>query len=351
MSVEEIKTKALKLTHGRPLKFISNDWIFVRVLVKYGSSLVYEVEQKDIPIYIVPDELYEQYYTHSPVVKLTKLDGDDKKLEHRFFNSQIRSDLNTNKEKGGCPYLIKYDQEGFIDWNDCLYHAVQYDDPCTSLNDWINIEHAELNIKPLEVYRLIRSGLETFKFLESNGYVLTQYNPHNIFAGAYFEDRFNFFRVNFKGHKDIKAPFTTFGEKNEFSPPEKDATDIYKSYEFTLGLLALWSILKTFSKAGDWKQNFWDQANEADLKAQVKKGCEDLYEGDEDEKPKKLTEGILLSLLEYDIKKRKTPKQLLEEEFFTYFHKEDEEEFQREIEENERERKKMEEEEKKNFDA
>jgi len=118
-----------------------------------------KLNKKDIPIYIVPDELYEQYYTHSPVVKLTKLDGDEKKLEQKFFISAIRSEINTSKDKGGCPFLIKYDQEGFIEWNNNLYHAVQYDDPCTNLNDWITVEHAELNIKPLEVYRLIRSGL------------------------------------------------------------------------------------------------------------------------------------------------------------------------------------------------
>jgi len=155
----------------------------------------------------------------------------------------------------------------------------------------------------------------------------------------------------FKGHKDPKAPFTFFKDKNEFSPPESDPTDIYKSYEFSLGLLAVWSIIKTFSRANDWKPDFWDITKAEDLKAQIKKGCEELFEGDDDEKPKKLTEHILLELLEYDIKKRKTPKQLLEDEFFTIYQKEDEEEFQREIEENERERKKMEEEEKKNFDA
>jgi len=112
--------------------------------------------------------------------------------------------------------------------------------------------------------------------------------------------------------------------------------------------LAVWSILKTFSRAADWKPDFYDPTKIEELKAQIKKGCDELYEGDDDEKPKKLTEKILLDLCEHDIKKRKTPKQLLEEEYFTLFAKEDEDEFQREIEENERERKKMEEEEKKN---
>jgi len=59
----------------------------------------------------------------------------------------------------------------------------------------------------------------------------------------------------------------------------------------------------------------------------------------------------LNALCEYEATKRKTPKQILELEFFNTFEKLDKEEYAREIEENERERKKMEEEEKKNFDA
>lgn len=347
MSVEEIKAKVLTLTQGRKLEFKSQDYIFVRVLVRNGNTTVYEVEEKDIPIYIVPDELYEQYYHHSPVVRLTKLTNDDKSLEHRFTISGIRLGIDSKT----CPHLLKYDQEGLIEWNGNLYHAVKYDDPCISLHDWVVVDHAELNIKPLEVYRLLKGGLESFAYLESNGYVLTQYDPKNIYAGAYYEDRFNFFRLQFKGHKDSKAPFPYFKEKHQFSPPESEPVDIYKSYEFTLGLLALWSILTSFQKGSDFSQNYYDPANAADLHAKIKKATDELFDGDEEPEPKQLTEAILLSLVEYDVKKRKTPKELLSEKYFEFYAIQDEDEYKREIEENERERKKMEEEEKKNFDA
>jgi len=347
MSLEEIKTKVLKLTSGRKLEFRSHDYIFVRILVKSGNTTIYEVEEKDIPIYIVPDELYEQYYHHSPVVRLTKLTNDDTALEHRFFTSGIRMGIDSK----ACRHLIQYDQEGLVDWNGNLYHAVKYEDPCVSLHDWVTVDHAELNIKPLEVYRLIKGGLESFEYLEKNGYVLTQYDPKNIFAGAYFEDRFNFFRLMFKGHKDPKAAFPYFKEKTQFSPPESEPVDIYKSYEFSLGLLAVWAILSTFGKGADFLPNYHDQANSADLHAKIKQGCTELFEGDDEPEPKALTEAILTALVEYDIKKRRTPKELLAEKYFEYFAGQDEEEYKREIEENERERKKMEEEEKKNFDA
>jgi len=349
MSLEDIRSKVLKLTQGRNLDFKSHNYIFVRVLTRFKNSLVYEVEDKDIPIYIVPDELYEQYYTHSPVVRLTKLTNDDKELEHRFTISQTRLGIDSTK----CPFLIKYEQEGLIEWNGSLYHAVKHDDPCTSLWDWVTVEHAELNIKPLEVYRLIKGGLEAFKFLEENSYVLTQYDPHNIFAGAYFEDRFNFFRLMFKGHKDPKAAFTYFNKNNktQFSPPEDEPVDIYKSYEFTLGIIALWAILRTFGKGDTFLQNYWDASTAGDIQAKIKTACDELFEGDDDPEPRQLTEVLLASLTQHDIKKRKTPKEYLSEKYFEYYAKQDEEEYQREIEENERERKKMEEEEKKNFDA
>ena len=78
MSLESIKSKIVKLIEGRKFEFKSQDWIFVRVLTKFKNSVVYEIEEKDIPIYIIPDELYEEYYKHSPVLRLTKLTNDEK---------------------------------------------------------------------------------------------------------------------------------------------------------------------------------------------------------------------------------------------------------------------------------
>jgi len=102
-------------------------------------------------------------------VRLTKLENDDKSLEHRFFVSGVRAGLDSKS----CPYLIKYNEEGIIEWNSNLYHCVKYDDPCTNLREWIVNDHQDLQIKQLEVYRILLSGLRCFDFLEKNDYVLT----------------------------------------------------------------------------------------------------------------------------------------------------------------------------------
>jgi len=89
----------VKLTEGRELNFKSSDWVFWKIYHQYEGTAIYEVEKKDLPIYLLPDEMYTdpRYYYHSPVVKITKLNGlTDKQLEHRFQISKIRSSFDTS---------------------------------------------------------------------------------------------------------------------------------------------------------------------------------------------------------------------------------------------------------------
>jgi len=77
-----------------------------------------------------------------------------------------------------------------------------------------------------------------------------------------------------------------------------------------LGLITVWTILKSNSLLEKWSDTLWDVTKKDALKTAVEEALKKVYDDDEDEemvKEKKLTESVLADLLEYDIKKRKTP--------------------------------------------
>jgi len=77
-----------------------------------------------------------------------------------------------------------------------------------------------------------------------------------------------------------------------------------------LGLITVWTILKSNALLEKWSDTLWDATKKDALKTAVEEALKKVYDDDEDEemvKEKKLTESVLADLLEYDIKKRKTP--------------------------------------------
>jgi len=126
---------------------------------------------------MLPDEMYvkDEYYYHSPIVRMTKLQNEDTWLNAKFAITKLRSELDVSLDKG-CPYLIKVEQEGLVEANGNLYQGTVYEDTNKPLAKWI-ADEMENKVAGIDVYRLILSGLKTFTYLEANKYVLTQYNP------------------------------------------------------------------------------------------------------------------------------------------------------------------------------
>jgi len=204
-----------------------------------------------------------------------------------------------------------------------------------------------VEIETLDTFRLARGCLEAFVYLEENGYVLTQFDEHNIYATSFSEDRANFFRIMFKGHKDKNAPFNGLERKHKFSPPEKESKEIYKSYAFSTGLMVLWAVFKTYNKEGEFPNNI--HSNPSKLKELIKTVVDLCYkEGKGKAELKDPFDTFLSSLLEPDIGKRESPKELLKYKWISECDKLDDDEYRKECEAYEEAKKKEKEEEDKN---
>jgi len=105
-------------------------------------------------------------------------------------------------------------------------------------------------------------------------------------------------------------------------------------------------------KIDKWREDLWDVSKKADLEAVIEACVGKLFDGDDEETTNErlLTKNILNEVLKYDIKDRKAPKQILENEFFKYFAKKDDELWERELKNAENDVKKEEEDEKKEDD-
>jgi len=90
----------------------------------------------------------------------------------------------------------------------------------------------------------------------------------------------------FKGHKNVKAEFPYFKNKHDFSPPESNNDDIYKSYVYVTGLLVVWALYNTFEFGNDWNKNNWKNENLEATKNKLKEIWDNMFEGDDDQKPR-----------------------------------------------------------------
>jgi len=340
MSVVDI---VQNLAKGRNFSLKRGDYIFERILAKTDNFLVYDTQSKDKPLYTIPEEKFEEEWTHSSVIRLTKLPADEAKIKALFDQFQIRKEINYE----ACSHLLTFHDQGLIQFGEDVYYATRYDDPCRDFDYWISVDHQGLELEALDAFRLARGCLEAFAYLEENGFVLNQFDDKNLYVGSFSEDRGSFFRIMFKGSKDKSAPFTGLARRHRFSPPETQTSDIYKSYSFSVGLMIVYSILQTNNKGGEFPNNIY--ADQSKLKDLIQSAVDICYkEGKEKAENKELFKVFLEDLLEVDVAKRRSAKDLLTYKWIIESDKLDYEEYQRELEENERAKQKEKEEEEKN---
>ncbi len=321
-----------KLAEGREFTLRKGQYSLVKTAYQTNDFKVYEVEPKKDPTWDASGKkIVDDSWSHSTVIRLSQLTNDEAKIKALFDQFQVRKSIT----KDQCPSIVTFHDQGLIQYHDELYYAVRYDQPFRDFAYWITVDHQGTEIDPLDVYRLARGSLEVFAFLEENGYVLTQYDEHNVYATSLSEDRANFFRVMFKGHKDKSAPFTGLQRRHKFSPPETESSDIYKSYGFTMGLLMVWGILYTNNKQGDFPDNV--HQNTGSIENLIKTAVNTLYkEGAANQQQKESLQVFLEEVLQADIGKRKTAKELLTFKWIVESDKLDYEEYKKECDEYER---------------
>jgi len=241
---------------------------------------------------------------------------------------------------------LTFHEQGLIQWSNNLYYGVRYDDPCRDFSYWATVDHQGLDIEALDCFRLARGSLEAFSYLEENKYVLTQFDEKNLYVGSFSEDRGNFFRIMFKGHKNSTGPFD-LKKKGMFSAPEDSAKDLaalYRAYSFSTGLMILWAIMQTNGKGNEFPNNLY--ANTTKIPDLIKSAVDICYkDGKEKTEHKELFKVFLEEIL---TDRSRGAKELLTFKLIIESDKLDYEEYQREVEENERAKQKEKEEEEKN---
>lgn len=280
------KTKAAhekysKLTEGRELSLQKSDWMFNQVIRRDKHFILYSVQNRIEPLYEVPKEKLLASWKHSSVVRLYKLGSDDKKLTELLDSFDIRKKLNANDE---CPSIIKFFDQGLVYWNDSVYYAVRYEDPNRTFKHWVTVDHQGYNIDAFDVFRLFMNALRTFIYLEKEGHVLTQFDENNYYVGSFQEDRVNFFRVVFKGHKKTDGPFD-LSKRHIFSAPESSAAnlgDLYKAYVFSTGLMAIWAIFTTNQKEAEFPKDVYQHTDK--IEGLIKQAVELLYKENHEHK-------------------------------------------------------------------
>lgn len=337
-----VADKVLKLAKDRKFTLKRGDYIFERILAKTDKFLVYDTQSKSKPLYTIPEEKFEEEWTHSTVVRLTKLPNDEAQIKALFDEFSVRKEIDYE----ACPHLLTFYDQGLIQFGEDIYYATRYDDPCRDFDYWISVDHQGLEIEALDAFRLARGCLEAFAYLEEHGFVLTQFDDKNLYVGSFSEDRGNFFRIMFKGSKD-KSTKTGLERRHKFSPPETTSGDIYKSYSFSTGLMILYAVLSTNGKGNEFPNNI--HADASKLGDLIKQAVDLCYkEGKEKPENKELFKVFLEDLLEVNLDKRRSAKELLTYKWIIESDKLDYEEYQRELEENERAKQKEKEEEEKN---
>lgn len=162
----------------------------------------------------IPENRFEEEGAHSSVISLTKLPNNKAKTRELLDAFAIRKEIDYE----ACSHLLSFYDQGLIQYDEDVYYATRYDDPCRDFDYWISVDHQGLESDTLDAFRLAIGCLEAFSYLEENAFVLTQFDDKNLYVGSFSEDKENFFRILFKGHKDKRAPFNGLARRHRFSP-------------------------------------------------------------------------------------------------------------------------------------
>lgn len=315
-----------KLAQGRDFNLRKSDFSTTKTSFSAKNFTVFEVESKKEFIWTQDGKKENEEWKPSTVIRSTKLPNNEEQIKALFDQFEVRKSIDYEK----CSSLLAFHEQGIIKFNDELYHITRYDQPFRDIGFWINVDYQGIEIENLDVFRLARGCLEVLEYLETNGYVLTQFDEHNIYATSLSEARANFFKVMFKGHKDKNAPFTALQKRHRFSPPETESKDIYKSYSFSLGLILIWTIYATNKNEEQFPKAV--HSNPSVIPDIIQYAVNTLYKSQNLEL-KDLFKIFLEELLQVDIAKRRSAKELLTFKWIIEGDKLDYQEYQKECSE------------------
>ena len=319
-----------KLASASKFTLSRSEYLFQKVQFKNSKFVVYQVRAKKKDAEYNSQESEKEEWTHSMVIRMTKLNGYGDKLKDLFslYDARLSMDYNA------CPDIVKFYDQGLSQYGDSIYHIARYDDPVRTFNRFISQDYNDTPIKPLDCFRVIRGALSAFTYFEEQRYILTEFTGDNLYVGSFSEDRRSFVKVMFKGHRDKNrgVSFPKFGRF--FTPPEDECKDLYKSCSFSLGLMILYAINVT----NGLEFSYSTPEVIIKIKSLIKGGADLLYAGEaEDEKKKsglfsfvrkasknqknekvltkKTFKSFIEDLLELDVYKRKSPKELLKHKY------------------------------------
>lgn len=310
-----------KVAQGHRVEFRREDYIFEKILYIYGNQKYYDTQNRLKPLHTIYDEDWEDEWTHSRIARMTLLENNDEKaIAEHFDLFKTRMDIDYDK----CGSLLRFHSQGVSNYGEKVYYIDCFDGCLRDFDYWVHVDHNGAEIETLDVYRLIVNALKAFDYLQENGYTLTRFDDHNYYCGSFSEDRPNFFRLMFYGVKgDAKV---SLANKNRFSPPENEPKDLYKSYAFSVGLMALYAIFLTNGKGSEFPADLHSKTQH--IGGLLQTAINILYkEGSKKPEHKELFKVFMEDLLQVDETKRVSPKDLLSYKWLNECHRLDYEEY------------------------
>lgn len=326
--------RAKSFNHPENPSLRKTDYLFKKVLYKNEKIVVYEVFPKEKQV----DHNKTEVWSHSTVIRMTKLSTKEEDEVKKFFIlNNTRLSINYDE----CPDLVRFYCQGLTRYGDDSYHLVLYDNPLRTFGHFIDVDHEGTEISLLDCFRLIRGALSAFAYLDTNRYILTQFDENNLYVGSFAEDRRALFKVLFKGYYDRNHPNVFFKTKHRFSPPEVGSNDVYKSHCYTLGLMVLYAVIKTYNQEGLEDFTIQNAGNTANVKTRINTTVELLFAKKKKKKSFKVLQKVkqlifskkvkdknlmknsfkdlLEDLLEPNLEKRKNVKDILKSKFLSEY--------------------------------
>jgi len=329
------------LTQGKAFTLNRNEYSLLKVVYQNNESVIYTVKRKQASRDARPTK-----WEHSMVLRSTKLPNNEEKIKSLLELNELRIKMNYDC----CPDLVRFYDQNLTKYGNNLYHIIRYDNPLRTFEDFVLRDHKNSPLEPLDCFRIARGALSAFVYLEENGYILTQFDAHNFYIGSFSEDRRAPCKIMFKGHMDSSRPVESIALRHKFSAPETESSNIYKSYCFSVGVMILYAIFYTNNKADAFPLDLYNQQKK--IKGLIPQAIELLHKkkgvpGEKKSKgiarifgifkpgsKKTALNGFLEELLEFDINKRKTAREMLSSSYILKYDELDYKEYAKEVHDN-----------------